>query len=501
MSVQGNPPSNTSNMWMRSVGFVQKLISRYGGWTGKIGGAIFDQAIFAGSNFILNVLLARWMPPEHYGAFVVAYSWFLLPQNLYEAVIVEPLSIYGAGKYSKRFRSYLGYTFYIHLLFSLVAAVILGIGAIFVYVTDSQLLGAAIGGAALTLPLVLTRWSSRRPFYILSKPHWSAIGGAIYLVLAVGGISILHYIDLANAPITLCLPAGLDNECIVLNRHNLLTPFGALVVMGFAGILASMMLALLLKPNFRPQEEDMNLRMVLKDHYDYGRWSSSARVLLWIPNNVYYLVLPVVLTLSESGALRALNNLLQPVYMSLSATIAILLPSFVRLYEGKGGRPALRRRVNGVLILFTAGALAYFMIVMVFGRQIIHIIYDGKFDEFVTTPILATMGLIPLASGLRVVLDAAVRAMGGVKHSFMSKLIPTVFTLTIGMVLLVNLGIWGANLATFLSGVLSLMTIYLVYQNRDLAQPPQEKLAGNDDKSNDLNDGDASEEAVAKEVL
>lgn len=499
MSVQSNPPGN---IWIRGMGFFQKLISRYGGWTGKIGGAIFDQAIFAGSNFLLNVLLARWMPPEHYGAFVVAYSWFLLPQNLYEAVIVEPLSIFGAGKYSNRFRSYLGYTFYIHMLFSLVAAAILGTGAIIIYVTDSQLLGAAIGGAALSLPLVLTRWSSRRPFYILSKPHWSAIGGIIYLILAVGGISFLHYIDLANAPITLCLPAGLDGECFVLNRNNLLTPFGALVMMGIAGIIASMLLALLLRPNFRPQEKDMNLGMVLRDHYEYGRWSSSARVLLWIPNNVYYLVLPLVLTLSESGALRALNNLMLPVHMSLSATVAILLPSFVRIYEGKGGRPALRRRVNSVLLLFAAGATVYLIGMLAFGRQIIHLIYDGKFDEFVTLPILIAMGFMPFASGLRVVLDAAVRAMGGVKHSFMSKLIPTVFTLTIGMLLLTNLGIFGANLATLLSGVLSLMTIYLVYQNRDLAKLPQEKLASYDEDEQAIDsDDEGNQEAITKEVM
>ena len=41
------------------------------------------------SLFLVNVLLARWLGPEDYGAFVVAYSWFLLPENFYEAILVE----------------------------------------------------------------------------------------------------------------------------------------------------------------------------------------------------------------------------------------------------------------------------------------------------------------------------------------------------------------------------------------------------------------------------
>ena len=36
--------------------------------------ALADQALFAGSNFILNIVLARWLSPNDYGAFGVAFS-------------------------------------------------------------------------------------------------------------------------------------------------------------------------------------------------------------------------------------------------------------------------------------------------------------------------------------------------------------------------------------------------------------------------------------------
>jgi len=45
-------------------------------WTGKGGLAVVDQALFAGSNFLLSILLARWLTPAEYGAFAVADAVF-----------------------------------------------------------------------------------------------------------------------------------------------------------------------------------------------------------------------------------------------------------------------------------------------------------------------------------------------------------------------------------------------------------------------------------------
>ena len=47
-------------------------------WTTRGFWAIVDQALFAVSNLIINVLLARWLSPREYGAFVTAYVVLLL---------------------------------------------------------------------------------------------------------------------------------------------------------------------------------------------------------------------------------------------------------------------------------------------------------------------------------------------------------------------------------------------------------------------------------------
>ena len=40
--------------------------------------AVTDQGLYALSNALLNILLARWLAPAEYGAFAVAYSALLL---------------------------------------------------------------------------------------------------------------------------------------------------------------------------------------------------------------------------------------------------------------------------------------------------------------------------------------------------------------------------------------------------------------------------------------
>jgi O-antigen/teichoic acid export membrane protein len=446
--------------------FMQKLIQKYGKWGTKLGGAVSDQAIFAGSNFLVNILLARWMSPLDYGAFVVAYSWLLLPQNFYEALLTEPMVIFGSGKYGKRLQAYLGYAFYGHIVLSGLVAVALLIGAVFVYFFDSQLLAAAMMGAGLSAPLVLTRWLTRQPFYITSRPHWSAIGGAIYMVFALFFLIILNYWDAPVTPFNYCTTLeAIYPTCARINDVAILTPFSALLALGVAGIIASTVLTVfLIRPKFKLEsDESLNTREVIKDHWGYGKWASGIRVLAWVPANVYYIVLPIFVSLAESGALRALNNLVLPIFMSMSAITAILMPTFVRTFRSYG-KHGLNRRMGKIVLLSLVFTGGYFVMIVFFGPWIMNVLYNGKFDDIVTLPILLTMAATPLFMGVRTVMDAALRAMGGVRNSFISKIIPTIFTLTVGIALLANIGILGATLSNMITAILAMLTLGWQYR-------------------------------------
>ncbi len=410
----------------RMPAFLQGLYARYGSWTKKLSSAVLDQAAFAGSSFIINVLLARWMTADQYGAFVVAYSWFLLPQNLYEATIIEPMTINGSGKFAHKFKKYLGYVFRGHIWVSgVIMLVLVTAGGIRFATSSETLVAMALVGMGLASPLLLTRWLTRYPFYVISQPHLSALGNTIYLVLGVAFI-------------------------VLLNFTGALTPITAILGMAFAGVAASAYLTTQhLKPDFDMTDDELNPRLVLKEHWDYGKWSSASRLQSWAKDNVYFLVLPLVMSLGASGALRALVNLVLPITMTFTAVTAILLPNFVRTYENNG-KAALTKRLQLIMAGILGITFAYMLVVTFLGGWIVDLLYDGRYNEFATFPILATLGAIPMLTATLSVMDAALRAIGGVKQTFFSKLLPAVLTLVLSVPMLSNFGLVGANVSTII---------------------------------------------------
>ena len=403
---------------------------------GRIGGALTDQALFAGSSFILNVLLARWMLPEQYGAFVVAYAWFLLPQNLYDALLIEPMSVYGAGQYSSRFQRYLGLLYRGHVALSIAALLALGAGALLAARLDSGLMGGALAGAALAAPLLLTRWLTRQPFYVLALPHRAAFGGLIYLFLAV----------LAT---------------LILFQSGVLTPFNALMAQGLASVgAAAVLTTFLIKPQFRAPAvaDDLTAAVVTRHHWAYGKWAAAERLLAWFPANIYYLALPLLVGLDATAALRAMLNLIMPVLMTVGAINGLMLPLFVRTLTDHG-QAALDRLLLSMLKWALLAAVAWSLVITFFGRYVINWLYNGQYDAYVTPLMMFVMGLVPVVAAFNRIVDTALRAMGGIRRAFFSRLLPTMLTMTAGLGLVAAWGIIGAHISSVLTGVVTVVIL------------------------------------------
>src|SRR5260370_21820308 len=83
-------------------GFVRKLAR----WVTKGGLAILDQGLISGSNFLIGILLARWLVPAKYGAFSLAFSVFLLLSYVYHALVSEPQGVFSGSAYRHFLRGY-----------------------------------------------------------------------------------------------------------------------------------------------------------------------------------------------------------------------------------------------------------------------------------------------------------------------------------------------------------------------------------------------------------
>jgi O-antigen/teichoic acid export membrane protein len=237
--------------------------------------------------------------------------------------------------------------------------------------------------------------------------------------------------------------------------------------MAVSGFLASLIQTLLfIKPEWRinqPQDEIMGKKILL-DHWSYGRWSVLSRTMVWAQININYIVLPLIMSVAMSAALRATLNLVMPVFMAISSTMTIILPYFVRSYTERG-RSQLNRLVILVLTGYLTVAFLLGVLVIFFGQWAINYLYNGKFDEFVTFKYVFAIAILPALAAASTTMNAALLAVGGVKRSFFAKIIPLILSLTLGIYLLWQFGLIGAPIGAIIVQLVTIGLVCYEYQN------------------------------------
>lgn len=386
-------------------------------WGTKGAFALIDQALFSGAQFALNILLARWLVPAEYGAFAVAYSVFLLVSAVHIALLIEPMLVFGSGKYMKLRHSYLGIVLRGHWLLTIFASIVVLVAGLLVGELSSRPVGNALCALSFSLPLVLLAWLTRRAFYVELQPGRAAAGGAVFfstLLMVVWG----------------------------LHLANLLTPATAILAMGAASSLAAGLHLMWLRPESFVGRAGLNRRDVGLEHWHYGRWVLAAVFPSWALLNIYYLVLPIWFGLKEAGALKAMMNLAMPAVHTLIAFSVLTIPLFVRHRE-RGGLPLVRQTARRVTGIFSCGALLYLAVIWFFRIPIIHILYGGKYSDYSGLPVLL-IGLVPLVMALSIAVAVALRSFERPDLMFWANAAASVVALTLGLWLAANWGIVGA---------------------------------------------------------
>jgi O-antigen/teichoic acid export membrane protein len=404
-------------------------------WVGKGSLAVLDQGLFASSNFLLNVLLARWLAPADYGAFALAYSVFLLLGVFYSAIFIGPMLVFGPGKYRERFPEYLGILLRGHIALMLPCAALLATTAFLLGWLYSPEVERAFLGLAIAGPFILLLWLLRRAFYVRLNPGWAAAGGGVYLLIL-----------LASA--------------LALRTAGRLTPATGFLTMAVGSVIACLLLLVLLRPTLAT--DSSAIRTVAADHWRYGKWVAAAAGPYWVSDSIYYLVLPARVGLAEAGALKALMNLAMPALHSISALGLLLVPVLVRDRD-RGGPGAMKRTIKLSLALFLLGSACYLALLWGFRLQIFHFLYAGKYAAYASWPLLL-VGLLPFALCLPCVMGNALGALERPDLGFWSCVGSAAVALALGVPLASSLGVGGALVGLVVSFVVMgvLMLFFLM---------------------------------------
>ncbi len=404
-------------------------------WLGSGSWAVMDQGLFAASNFVLSILLARLLTTEAYGAFNVAYALLLVSSTLHTALLTEPMMVFGPGKYSDRLPGYLGIVLLGHLAYTILGSSLLLLVSWGAGLFGSVALSLALLGLALAGPFILLQWLMRRACYIVFKPQLAAWAGGCYMVLILSGI-------------------------YVLRQLNWLSPLTAFVLMGFSSLSTGVWLAVRLRVNRPSLRDRRQLHEAARVHWNYGRWSAAAHAIGNVPENVGYLLLPIWGGLAASAAFRAVMNLVLPVMHGITAVSTFLLPSLVQAR----GQEEFKHLMRLVLVLLLTSSVAYWIMLGLFHSSLVTWLYKGKYAEYST--LLWLVGLLPLVRTMESVFGAAVRALERPDHIFWAQMLSAIVILTVGLGLVIAWEVVGAMVGYLISQTTLAGTLVWLYINR-----------------------------------
>ena len=356
---------------------------RVWGWRSAV--SLVDQGLTSGAGLAVNLLLARWMAPEVYGAFAVAFAGFLFVSGFHNVLLLEPMSVMGPARYTSRLRTYFRAQIAVHaILVGALSGVLLYGGLILWRVAPgSPLIGATLG-AGLALPFLLLAWLARRMCYVMQRPSLALMGSGLYLLFVVAGL-------------------------LVLGRYGWLGSFTAFVLMGCGSILASGLLLwrLGLAERETAAEPGVTWRAVLRENWTYGRWLVGSTVLFSISTQTQTFLAAAFLGLGAAGILRAMQ--IPSLVMTQVTTAAglLVLPAFSFDF-GKGSIEKLRHKAMLVSLGLVVGALCFAGLLALFAGRAEHILFSGKYAPYAwLMPVLA---LMPVCAGFSMGYSMAMRA-------------------------------------------------------------------------------------------
>lgn len=399
-------------------------------WAGKGFWAVVDQALFAGTNFLVNILLARWLEPAAYGAFATAYAVFLLLGTLHTALWTEPMLVYGSSRYREAFGAYQAVLLRYHWRLALVVFAVFGILGLGLGVAGQRELALSFLGLSLAAPVILYMWLVRRGAYVLLDPRLAALGGGVYLLL---------YLALAT----------------FLMKVGSLNNLTALLAMALGALMAAQAIRLRLIVGL---QEDVDPSAIWQTHWSYGRWVVLAGIFSWIPGNVSLFVLSLKHGLEATAQFKVLQDLLMPVFHVLAALSQLLVPLMARV-SSKSER---MRNLRVFLAIFLLLSMAYWALLATQGSRIIIWLYGEKYAHL--APWLLLMGFLPVIGAVVFVIGGFFRALGLPKVVSFAYGVGALFSLFIGSVMVWVGGIEGGVFSSLLAQLLMAMVFALYYK-------------------------------------
>jgi len=367
-----------------------------------------DQGVFALTNFISNVLFARWLLPVDYGMFAVSFSGYLLLTVWHFGAILEPLLVQSAQVSPKRQRSFIQVLIVAHLILITAISGLATAGFVIASYFDFPETGWAILGAGIGGSLMCTLLSARRLCLVFLSTKVSALVGLLYMVGVVGTTYLLHH-------------------------YSEISWFDLWLIMGGWSFLCSVIIFGLLYRALYGVEA-FSLIELFRFQWHYARFGMIAATCSWFRVDGVMLMLAHYAGLEVIAQTRAVLNIANPVIQVNLALYTSWLVDF--------SRDSTWNHLRNKAMIYLVAAIFVCLVAFAIATPVVHLVYNGRYlDGAWLLPIYC---IAVMFNGIESVFTCFLKAVRAMWTGYAPQVAGSVFSIIVGFAVVPLFGDGGA---------------------------------------------------------
>jgi O-antigen/teichoic acid export membrane protein len=321
---------------------------------GREAWALTDQAVVSATNFLTNVMLARFMGLREFGIFVLAWMSVLFVNSLQAALIVAPMMSIGPKQEEKDRPSYFGAVVFHELTLVSFCFVL-----VFVALKVSSGFFRHADLQHLALPLAVSAFAYqmqdfvRRYFFATRQSRHALANDALSYLPQLPILFLLHRAGHLNSATALWVMAGTS-----------------IVGMGAGWFWVE-----------RVEFHWDWIGAIARRHWKLSRWLTASALLQWISGNLFLLAAPIYYGAAAAGVLKASQNLMGVTHIWFQGLDNVVPAESARRLR-EGGVHSMLAYTRSVVIKWGGLTLLFAMIMALAPGFWLRLMYSSQMAQY-----------------------------------------------------------------------------------------------------------------------
>jgi O-antigen/teichoic acid export membrane protein len=358
-----------------------------------------DQALVSGANFLISVLMARFLGIEEFGVYGLVMLVLLFNVSIHQAFVSTPMLSLYPQKTIKEKRLYFDGAFTQHILF-LGFSILLT--SVFFLLSDFVMPGWNIKQLGMEITALITTFLMhdffRKSFFSKKDVKQAFRIDAIAYGAQIILVSAALIFDVLTLKLTLWI-----------------------ICLGFC-----LSVLFVFQTRSFPKFSITSFKLVFLESWSYSKWLVATALLQWFSGNFFILAAGSILGPVALGAIKIGQNVIG-VFNVLFLTLENLVPVSASSIMKADGKKQMIKYLMGIEWkgLLVSSVLVAFL--FYFSEQVLHVVYGSDFVAYAY--VLKGFALLYILVFIGLPLRFALRTLRLTREIFVSYVITTLFSL------------------------------------------------------------------------